>query len=124
MSFDFASLVNGPRAPDLAIFALLSSCVARLVMQPTALHCTSTFGDIICLIRGASPPSNTMATLFSALHSHISMLVSGMGGPHTVHCKITESSTCSALHLDIGALQQKKYWLKCFAINLTNICRT
>lgn len=25
ISFDFASLVNGPSAPDLAIFALLSS---------------------------------------------------------------------------------------------------
>ena len=38
MSFDFASLVKGPSAPDLAILALLSSCVARFVMQPTALH--------------------------------------------------------------------------------------
>jgi hypothetical protein len=46
--------------------ALLSSCVARLVMQPTALHCTSTLGEFICLIRGARPPSETMATLFSA----------------------------------------------------------
>lgn len=66
MSFDFASLVKGPRAPDRAILALLSSWVARLVMHPTALHCTSTFGDIICRIRGASPPSRTMLTLFSA----------------------------------------------------------
>ena len=38
MSLDLASLVRGPRAPDRAILALLSSCVARLVMQPTALH--------------------------------------------------------------------------------------
>lgn len=66
MSFDFASLVNGPSAPDLAILALLSSCVARFVMQPTALHWTSTLGDIICLISGGSPPSRTMLTLFSA----------------------------------------------------------
>ncbi len=38
MSLDFANLVNGTNAPDLAIFALLSSCVAKFVMQPTALH--------------------------------------------------------------------------------------
>lgn len=57
MSRDFASLVSGPRAPDRAIFALFSSCVARLVMHPTALHCTSTFGDSIWRISGVSPPS-------------------------------------------------------------------
>ena len=66
MSLDFASRINGPKAPDLAILALLSSCVARFVMQPTALHCTSTFGEIICRIRGARPPRRTMETLFSA----------------------------------------------------------
>lgn len=38
MSLDLARRVRGPRAPDRAIFALLASCVARLVMQPTALH--------------------------------------------------------------------------------------
>ena len=66
ISFDFANRVKGPNAPDLAIFALLSSCVARFVMQPTALHCTSTFGDIIWRIRGVRPPSCTISTLFSA----------------------------------------------------------
>ena len=69
MSFDLASLVSGPNAPDFAIFALLSSCVARFVMHPTALHCTSTFGEFICLMRGLSPPSATMFTLFSAAHN-------------------------------------------------------
>ena len=71
MSFDFAKRVRGPRAPDLAIFALLSSCVARFVMQPTALHCTSTFGDIIWRMRGVSPPRSTIETLFSATNSQI-----------------------------------------------------
>lgn len=66
MSFDFASLVSGVSAPDLAILALLSSWVAKLVIQPTALHWTSTFGDIICRISGESPPNITIATLFSA----------------------------------------------------------
>lgn len=66
MSLDFASRVRGCRAPDLAIFALLSSCVAKLVMHPTALHWTSTLREFICLINGASPPSATIATLFSA----------------------------------------------------------
>jgi hypothetical protein len=46
--------------------ALFSSWVARLVIQPTALHCTSTLGDIIWRIRGASPPRATIKTLFSA----------------------------------------------------------
>lgn len=66
ISLDFASLVKGCRAPDRAILDLLSSCVARFVMHPTALHCTSTLGEFICLMRGANPPSATMATLFSA----------------------------------------------------------
>ena len=66
MSFDFANRVSGPKAPDLAIFALLSSCVAKFVMQPTALHCTSTFGDIIWRMRGVRPPRSTIETLFSA----------------------------------------------------------
>ena len=58
MSLERANLVRGTRAPDFAIFVLLSSsrgrsssdgraaaeeamylpCVARLVTQPTALH--------------------------------------------------------------------------------------
>jgi len=67
MSLDLASRVSGCSAPERAIFALLSSCVARLVIHPTALHCTSTLGEFICLISGASPPSVTMATLFSAV---------------------------------------------------------
>lgn len=67
MSLDLASEVSGCRAPERAILDLLSSCVARFVMHPTALHCTSTLGDFICLIRGASPPNETMATLFSAI---------------------------------------------------------
>lgn len=66
ISFDFASLVSGPRAPDLAIFALLSSCVARFVMHPTALHCTSTLVEFICRMRGIRPPRSTILTLFSA----------------------------------------------------------
>lgn len=66
ISRDFASLVNGPSAPDLAILALFSSCVARLVMHPTALHCTSTLGDSIWRMSGVSPPSVTMSTLLSA----------------------------------------------------------
>lgn len=66
MSFDFANFVKGPRAPDFAIFALLSSCVARFVMQPTALHCTSTLAEFIWRIRGTRPPRSTILTLFSA----------------------------------------------------------
>jgi len=66
MSFDFANLVSGPNAPDRAILALLSSCVARFVMHPTALHWTSTLSEDIWRIKGARPPSWTMETLFSA----------------------------------------------------------
>ena len=60
MSLDLARRVSGCRAPERAILALLSSCVARFVMHPTALHCTSTLGEFICLMRGARPPSATM----------------------------------------------------------------
>ena len=68
ISLDLASLVSGPSAPDRAILALFSSCVARLVMHPTALHCTSTLGESIWRISGVSPPSWTIKTLFSAKH--------------------------------------------------------
>jgi hypothetical protein len=67
MSFDFASLVKGARAPERAIFALLSSCVAKFVMQPTALHCTSTLLEFICLIKGWRPPSWTIRILLCAV---------------------------------------------------------
>jgi hypothetical protein len=90
MSLDLANLVNGTSAPDFAILVLLSSasestqkliisgeyeyhfhelhapCVARLVTQPTALHCTSTFGLSIWRIKGSKPPSFTMSSLLSA----------------------------------------------------------
>lgn len=69
ISLDLASFVSGPKAPDLAILALFSSCVARFVMHPTALHCTSTFFDDICRMSGGRPPSCTIATLFSAATS-------------------------------------------------------
>jgi hypothetical protein len=86
ISLDRASRVRGTRAPDLAIFVLLSStresqlprystraaeaipCVARLVTHPTALHCTSTLGLSIWRMRGSSPPNLTISNLFSASH--------------------------------------------------------
>lgn len=67
MSLDLASRVKGPKAPERAILALFSSCVARFVMQPTALHWTSTLVESICLIRGWRPPICTIKTLFSAV---------------------------------------------------------
>lgn len=66
MSLDLARRVSGAKAPDRAILALLSSWVARLVMHPTALHCTSTLSEVICLINGGRPLSSTILTLFSA----------------------------------------------------------
>lgn len=41
-------------------------CVARLVMQPTALHWTSTLGLSIWRMSGSRPPSLTIKSLFSA----------------------------------------------------------
>ena len=64
MSLLLAKRVSGASAPDLAIRALFYSCVARFVMQPTALHCTSTLGEFICRIRGVSPLRETISTLF------------------------------------------------------------
>ena len=106
MSFDLASLVNGPNAPDRAILALLSSCVARFVIQPTALHCTSTFVDIICRINGDRPPSMTIATLFSAV-SRKHVFSSHKCIRRTVDCQIAQRSTRSSLYLNIGALEEE-----------------
>lgn len=66
ISLDLAKRVSGPSAPDRAILALFSSCVARFVMHPTALHWTSTLGESIWRMRGVKPPSWTIKTLFSA----------------------------------------------------------
>lgn len=106
MSFDLASLVKGCRAPDRAILDLLSSCVARFVMHPTALHCTSTFGEFICLINGARPPSATIATLFSAVGSQRKRPLA-IHSARTVHGQVAQRRTCRALHLDIGVLEQE-----------------
>lgn len=123
MSLDFASRVNGPRAPDRAILALLSSCVARFVIQPTALHCTSTLGDIICRIRGVSPPSWTIRTLFSA-ERHISDTLEWIFVCEllTVHGKISQRGTSSSLNLDVGVLKKEENGLKSIAVNSSYIC--
>ena len=47
ISLERASFVRGNSAPERAILALFSSCVARLVIHPTALHCTSTLVEFI-----------------------------------------------------------------------------
>lgn len=83
ISFDFARRISGPKAPERAILALFSSWVARLVMHPTALHWTSTFGDIICRIRGASPPRATIDTLLSAGFCQQTSMKHGGNGPFT-----------------------------------------
>ena len=106
MSFDFAKRVRGPKAPDLAIFALLSSCVARFVMQPTALHCTSTFGDIIWRMRGVSPPRSTMETLFSAAdnQTHFEESYEKLQVRLTVDSKVPERRAGRPLYFNIWAL--------------------
>jgi hypothetical protein len=84
---------------------LLSSWVARFVMQPTALHCTSTFGDIIWRIRGVSPPSCTISTLFSATTGQtIYRRVEPRSKQRTIHGEIPQRGTGCPLYLDIGAL--------------------
>jgi len=72
--FDPASRVKGLNALDWATLSLFLStlamprdkipCVARFVMQPTALHCTSACGLIISRMRGSKPPNCTILTLF------------------------------------------------------------
>lgn len=106
MSFDFANRVRGCRAPDRAIFALLSSCVARFVMHPTALHCTSTLGEFICLINGASPPSATMETLFSAAEVSRGSYV--LSYTRTVYGQVAQRRARSTLHLDVGILEEEQ----------------
>lgn len=121
MSFDFASLVSGPRAPDLAILALLSSCVARLVMQPTALHWTSTLGDIICRMRGGNPPSWTIATLFSATDSQ-SVQVERTGQQRTVDGQIAQCRTGCSLNFNVRILEEKQNGLESIAVDFSHIC--
>ena len=123
MSFDLASLVRGCRAPDRAILDLLSSCVARLVMHPTALHCTSTLGEFICLINGARPPRATMATLFSAGHGQRTLFFFffRVSCVHTVDGKVPQGGARCALHLDIGVLEQEQNGLKGVAIHFPDI---
>lgn len=120
ISLDFARRVRGPSAPDRAILALLSSCVAKLVIQPTALHCTSTFGDIICRMRGVRPPRSTIATLFSA-KAHVSLVRAEKGVGLTINCQIPKSCASCSLHLDIGALQQEQYGFEGISIYFTDI---
>lgn len=121
MSFDFARRVRGWRAPDRAILALLSSWVARLVMHPTALHCTSTLGEFICLIRGARPPRATMATLFSAAGG-VRRSLRELGRVHTVDGKIAQGGTGGTLYLDIWVLQQEQDGLEGVAVDFSYIC--
>lgn len=49
---------------------IIVPCVARFVMQPTALHWTSTFGLPIWRMSCSRPPSLTIKSLFSAVASH------------------------------------------------------
>jgi len=122
MSFDFAKRVRGCRAPERAILALLSSCVARLVMHPTALHCTSTLGEFICLIKGARPPSETMATLFSAGGvSRMSEVEESGGVARTVDGEVAQGGTGGTLHLDVGVLEQEEDGLQGVAVDLSDI---
>ncbi len=113
ISLDFANRVNGPRAPDRAILALLSSCVARLVIHPTALHWTSTFCDIICRIRGANPLRCTINTLFSARNGDVSSVVLAVFGSRpertraavrTVDGQVAKSCASCPLYFEIRAL--------------------
>lgn len=105
MSLDLASLVKGPRAPDRAIFALLSSCVAKLVMQPTALHWTSTLAEFICRMRGMRPPKETMRTLLSAARmSESPKFHNDVKTFHTVDREVSKCSTCCPLHFNILTL--------------------
>lgn len=53
-----------------SIMQIIVPCVARFVMQPTALHWTSTFGLPIWRMSCSRPPSLTIKSLFSAVASH------------------------------------------------------
>lgn len=65
--FAFARFVKGMSAPERAMVDLFCSCVARFVIQPTALHWTSTLNEDMCFIKGVSPPRSTMSFLFALL---------------------------------------------------------
>ncbi len=120
MSLDLASRVKGPKAPDLAILALLFSCVARLVIHPTALHWTSTFVEFICRINGVKPPSWTMETLFSATET-LTSLASPCLEWLTVHSKIAQRSAGRPLDLDIRVLQEEEDRFQGISVHFSDI---
>ena len=101
-------IYTAKRPQDLAILALLSSWVAKFVMQPTALHCTSTFGDIIWRMRGVRPPNNTITTLFSAVIRQLNDNKQTRHLLHTIYCQVSKSCTRRPLHFYIRALKKEK----------------
>lgn len=103
MSFDLASFVNGGSAPERAILALLSSWVARFVMQPTALHCTSTLLEFIWRIKGVRPPNWTMRTLLCAMAVR-RMLQEATGGL-TIDSEVAQGSAGSPLDFYVRTFQ-------------------
>jgi hypothetical protein len=91
-------------------------------MHPTALHCTSTFGEFICLISGANPPKATIATLFSA--ESVSISLSDLVLRHTVYSQVSQRRTRSPLHLDVRVLKEEQYGLEGITIDFPHICQT
>lgn len=153
MSLLRASLVRGTSAPLFAILLLFSSgssrkhrqrqrldtsggqkdedwpCVARLVMQPTALHWTSTFGESICRMRGSRPPSRTMSVLFSA-DGHKGKIGRQSGsedwtarceGTRTVDGQVAQRCTGGPLHLRIVTSQQEEHRVQRIPANLPDL---
>lgn len=95
--------------------------VARFVIQPTALHWTSTLGDPIWRTSWSSPPSFTIKSLFSASVDlvcwrsflHVSQL--------TVYSEISQSSACGSLNFDIMRLQQEQDGVQSVTTHLADV---
>ena len=79
-------------APLLAIRNLFSSCVAKLVMHPTALHWTSMLGDIIWRINGSIPPISAISVLFPLLTARFP------NAPHAARCT-SASMDCNRIKM-------------------------
>lgn len=104
MSFDLASRVKGPKAPDRAILALFSSCVAKF--------CNASHGVALNLDIWREHLADQRRQATELDNKHLVLSVDG---------EIAKGRTGSSLDLDIGALQQKQDGLQSIAIDLADI---
>lgn len=94
-------------------------------MQPTALHCTSTFGLFIWRIKGVRPPRETISTLFWPARQSVKREGACASREwRTVYGEVAQRSRSSSLNFDVRAFQEEEDGLECRAVDRPYICHT